>query len=319
MYGGIEKLVYDFADVLAANGHKVKVAAPVGSQVPAGTQLIPTVTLPEQQDRDDLALEMYEPHVGDCDIIHDFSHGHAYAKKHPNKASLNVIWDNLTQKYDKAPVNIAAISEWQRKAFEALYGRKARHVPIVCADERRFMPAEGAYDRFLIMGKMSPDKAILTAMAFCKLLNASADIVGGGLAGDDPSYRHDVMRACDGNQFTFWGEVSDEVKVRLMQRARAVINARAQPEAFWHVGIEAMLCGTPVVVYGHSSYPEIVTNNLSGFVCEPFNESQFLTAMRLAGRLDRAKVREDAMKYSRGRIVNDCVSVYRKVAKGEKW
>jgi glycosyltransferase involved in cell wall biosynthesis len=318
-YGGIEKIVYDFAEVLSSMGHKVKVAAPQGSVLPAGVELIPTVTLPSQQDQEDLAYKTFEKELEDVDVVHDFGHGHIYARSNPDRPTLNVIWDNMSVRYEKAPTNIVALSEWQRKAFESFYGRKARHISIVCANENRFTPSDGVRDRFLILGKMSSDKAIITAMAYCKLLNAGADVAGGGLSGDDPSYRHNVMRACDGNQFTFWGEVSDDVKIRLMQQARAVINPRCQPEAFWHVGIEAMLCGTPVIAYAHSSYPEIIAHNVSGLLCQPFNEGQFLGAMQQVHALDRKKVREFAMRYSRSKIVCDCVSVYKKVAEGERW
>lgn len=318
-YGGIEKLIYDFAETLVSLGHGVSVAAPKGSLLPKGAVYFPTVDLPEQQDRDDLAFNSFAPRMADMDVVHDFSHGHVYARKHPDRPTLNTIWDNLTVRYEKASKNIGAVSEWQRKGFEELYGQKARIAPVVCANENRYKPGEGVGDRFLIVGKMSPDKAIIGSMALCKLLNVGADVVGSTLPNDDPSYRHAVMRVCDGNQFTFWGEVDDEVKIRLMQRALAVVNARTMPEAHWHVGVEAMLCGTPVIVYGHSSYPEIVANGVSGYVCRPSNEGDFLTAMRYVRNLNRQKIREFALQYSRTKVVGECVKVYEDVAKGTSW
>jgi glycosyltransferase involved in cell wall biosynthesis len=318
-YGGIEKLVYDFSDTLTKLGHGVKIAAPLGSRLPKGVELIPTVSLPDQQDRDDLAYNAYSSQVVDSDVVHDFSHRHTYAKKNPDRPSLNVIWDNLTVKYDKAPKNIAAISEWQRQTFELLYERSARLVSTVCADEKRFFPVDGKSERFLIMGKMSSDKAIISAMGLCKLINASADVVGGGLATDPSTYRHNVMRLCDGERFTFWGEVNDEIKIQLMQRAKAVVNPRVVPEAHWHVGVEAMLCGTPVIAYGHSSYPEIIANGISGYVCPPYDEGEFIAAMKHVGSIRREGVREFALRYSCSRVVSDCVKIYEKVAAGESW
>jgi glycosyltransferase involved in cell wall biosynthesis len=318
-YGGIEKLVYDFSETLTSLGHSVRVAAPVGSRLPEAVELLPTVSLPGQRDRDDLAYNMYASEVADSDVVHDFSYGHIYAKKNPGRPTLNVIWDNLTAKYDKAPKNIAAISEWQRRTFELLYERPARLVPTVCADEKRFIPSYENNERFLIMGKMSSDKAIISAIALCKLLNVSADVVGGGLPTDDPTYRHNVMRLCDGERFTFWGEVNDDVKIQLMQRAKAVLNPRFMPEAHWHVGVEAMLCGTPVIVYGHSSYSEIVANGVSGYVCRPFDEGEMIVAMTHVGNLKKKQVREYALRYSRSRVVGECVKTYEKVAAGGSW
>jgi len=318
-YGGIEKLVFDFSESLVSLGHTVKVAAPVQSRLPKGVEHIPTITLPHEREDDDLAYRKYALGIADSDVVHDFSHRHLYARNYPDRPTLNVIWDNLTVKYEKAPKNIAAISEWQRKTFEILYEKSARHVPTVCADENHFIPANEKSDRFLIMGKMSSDKAIISALALCKLIDAHADVVGGGLVTDDPTYRHNVMRLCDGERFTFWGEVDDEVKIQLMQRAKAVVNPRFIPEAFWHVGIEAMLCGTPVIAYGHSSYPEIVASGVSGYVCRPFDEGEFLSAMKHAGSLKPAQVREFAMRYSRTKVVGDCIKIYKQVAEGESW
>lgn len=292
-------------------------AAPSGSRLPKDVGFIETVQLPYQQDRDDLAYYSYAAKIQNVDVVHDFSHGHVYAKRHPDVPTLNLIWDNLTVKYAKSPRNIVALSRWQKMNFENLYGQQARMVPTVCANEDRYLPSGEPGDRFLIVGKMSPDKGIVEALRFCKRIGAGADVVGGGLAADDPAYKYEVMRLCDGEQFVYWGEVGDEVKIRLLQRARAVLNGRRVPEAFWHVGIESMLCGTPVIAFNHSSYPEIIQHDLSGLLCE--DESAFLDAMKRVETMERRGIREYAMRFARSSIISRYVQVYRDVAEGETW
>jgi len=312
-----EKLVYDFAEFLVERGHKVSVAAPFTSVFPKGVVGIETVQLPIQRDRDDLAYFNYATRIEAVDVIHDFSHGHVYARRHQNAATLNLIWDNLITRYSKAPRNIVALSKWQEIGFTNLYGQKARFVPTVCANENRYLPSGESTNRFLIVGKMSRDKGILEALRLCKIAGAEADVVGGGLATDDPTYKYEVMRMCDGSRFVYWGEVNDEVKIHLLQGAKAVLNGRIVPEAFWHVGIEAMLCGTPAIAFRHSSYPEIIQDGLSGFLCE--DETTFLNAMKNVEELDSQRIREYAMRFSRSKVVSDYVRAYEGVANGEWW
>ena len=86
LYGGIEKLCYDFVEGLKEAGQDVTVAAPYGSRVPDGVRLIETVKLPEEQDHDDYALNRMLATDGfwDFDVAHDFSHGHLLAKTYNN-------------------------------------------------------------------------------------------------------------------------------------------------------------------------------------------------------------------------------------------
>ena len=132
LYGGIEKLCYDFVEGLKEAGQDVTVAAPEGSRVPDGVTLIETVKLPEEQDRDDLAWgRMGE--VRPFDIIHDFSHGHMLGRHVANIfdiPQISMLWDNITRRYDKAPYNIVCLSEWQRKRFEKVYEQKAIVMPM---------------------------------------------------------------------------------------------------------------------------------------------------------------------------------------------
>jgi hypothetical protein len=73
--------------------------------------------------------------------------------------------------------------------------------------------------------------------------------------------------------------------------------------------IEAMACGTPVIAYRRGSIPEIIKDNISGFVVDSIEEA--VMASRRAASLDRAKVRaEFERRFTVERMARDYVEIY---------
>lgn len=85
-------------------------------------------------------------------------------------------------------------------------------------------------------------------------------------------------------------------KARLLGRAAAVLMPTLYLEPFGYVAIEAMLCGTPVVATDWGSFPELIQNGVNGFRCR--THAEFVDAARrcAAGELDRAAIRESALR-----------------------
>jgi hypothetical protein len=84
------------------------------------------------------------------------------------------------------------------------------------------------------------------------------------------------------------------------------------PEPFGLVMIEAMACGTPVIAYRRGSVPEIVEENVSGFVVDSIGEA--VTAVQRVAGLDRAKVRaEFERRFTAERMARDYLGIYRKL------
>ena len=88
----------------------------------------------------------------------------------------------------------------------------------------------------------------------------------------------------------FIGEIDEHDKADFLGRATALLFPIDWPEPFGLVMIEAMACGTPVIAYRRGSVPEIIEENVSGFLVDTIDEA--VMAVRRVASLDRATVRD---------------------------
>jgi glycosyltransferase involved in cell wall biosynthesis len=65
-------------------------------------------------------------------------------------------------------------------------------------------------------------------------------------------------------------------------------------EPFGIVMIEAMACGTPVIAFKRGSVPEVITEGVTGFVTNTFNE--MVDAVAQVNEIDRKACRDLAEK-----------------------
>ena len=116
----------------------------------------------------------------------------------------------------------------------------------------------------------------------------------------------------DNPDVEFIGEIGERDKASFLGGAAALLFPIDWPEPFGLVMIEAMACGTPVIAYRRGSVPEIVEENVSGFVVDTIEEA--VTAVRRIGDLDRVKVRaEFERRFTAERMAHDYVGIYRQL------
>jgi len=110
----------------------------------------------------------------------------------------------------------------------------------------------------------------------------------------------------------FIGEIDETDKARFLGGAAALLFPIDWPEPFGLVMIEAMACGTPVIAYRRGSVPEIIEENVSGFVVDTIDEA--VRAVRRVASLDRAKVRAQfERRFIVERMAGDYVDIYRRL------
>jgi glycosyltransferase involved in cell wall biosynthesis len=84
------------------------------------------------------------------------------------------------------------------------------------------------------------------------------------------------------------------------------------PEPFGLVMIEAMACGTPVIAFNRGSVPEIVEDDITGYIVE--DEISGLSAVSRVLRLDRQSVRRRfEERFTARRMATDYLAAYRSV------
>ena len=104
---------------------------------------------------------------------------------------------------------------------------------------------------------------------------------------------------------------SQEEKVKLLSRARALVLPTQEAEAFGLVILEALASGTPVL-----TYKEFITEELKPYVYE-LNENNVQAAVR--GDLPYRAAREAAEKFSAQRYASEFAKLLKEVADGATW
>lgn len=319
-YGGIEKMVSNYAAGLVKAGHEVTVAAPYGSVVPKGVALIETVRLPEEQDRDDIADQVAKRWHGGgyFDAIHDFSHrGTFHAASY---SAVHMVWDPIVANYPFKPDNRnLCVSNWQAVRYEKMYQRKAVVGPTGFLDTSVFRPyGDERTDRFLFLGKLSAAKGADLALTYASELGVPLDIVGGLVPTEQDSPYVKMLEdgAGDSGQIRVHFNVTEEEKVRFLRACRALIYPVRQEESHWLAGIEAWCMETRTLAAGmmvldEVSRPEFVAHTMAEFF-------QKMKAEPDAALL-RAWGEESRAKYSVEACIAFYTDLYEKVGRGASW
>ncbi len=148
-----------------------------------------------------------------------------------------------------------ANSNFVAKRIQRAYGRKSTVIyPPV--DTKRFALKEHKEDYYFTAARLVDYKNIeLIIQAFSKLPKHRLVIAGTGPM-------EGYLKKMAPPNVTFAGWVHDDELVKLMQNAKAFVNASI--EDFGIAGLEAQSCGTPVIALGKGGYLETVIENHTG-------------------------------------------------------
>jgi glycosyltransferase involved in cell wall biosynthesis len=89
---------------------------------------------------------------------------------------------------------------------------------------------------------------------------------------EERRYFEDKIASRLGPEVEWTGEADSERKKDLLSRARCLLFPLQWPEPFGIVMVETMACGTPVVALREGSVPEVVEDEVTGFVCDRMEE-----------------------------------------------
>ncbi len=189
------------------------------------------------------------------------------------------VFDRLGgERVTRGATRMLAVSEAERMQFDRLGipGSVVRVVPnpidldefATPPDPGRFRGQAGLGDTPLVVsfGKLTPRKRTdLVVLAFARLSPAPHLLIAGSDMGGRRLAERLVHRLALEDRVTLWGPLAGAARLDVLAAADVVVYP-SEHEIFGLVPLEALLCGTPVVVAGDSGCGELVSSVGGGLV-----------------------------------------------------
>jgi glycosyltransferase involved in cell wall biosynthesis len=173
-----------------------------------------------------------------------------------------------------------------------------------------FQPNQGKYLAFL--GRIAPEKRPDHAIEIAKRVGIPLRIAAKVDPMDREYFYSEIEPLLSHPLVEYLGEITDAEKNEFLGQAMALICPYDWPEPFGLVLIEALACGTPVLAYRRGSIPEIIEDNVTGFVCEGIDS--MATAVRRVSELDRRRCRQSfEQRFTVSRMARDYLRVYQQL------
>lgn len=336
-YGGTEQVIYDLVNGLTERGHQVTLFAPESTKVKA--KVVPVMQKPildsginwtsvEAIHFHLLSITQVFEAASEFDLIHvhlNKSHDYfalplASFSKTPVLStfhfalptpSWNRVRHQVLNRYKMLP--FTSISNAQRKGsdfnfIKTIYnGLKLGDYPF----------SEKADDYFTWLGKINPLKGTKEAILAAKKAKVKLCVMG-AVEKNVPElftyFKKEVEPLFDQKQIVWLGEVDLEQKVKYLKNAKALLNPIKWNEPFGLVMAEAQAVGTPVIAYNKGSVPEVVRDNVTGFVVD--TEEKLIASMQKIDTLKREACRRNVEKnFSLDKMLDGYEEAYEKVRK----
>jgi glycosyltransferase involved in cell wall biosynthesis len=320
-YGGIEWVVALLADGLAEAGHEVTLFATGDSVTKAKLEYV-YERAPGSKAINDPILDATHTlfSLRDArdrfDVLHVHSPFSALAATvETGLPVVHTLHGSFTDEMKRLYSFVAdrawfvAISEAQRRFEPSLrYGG----VVYNGIDVGVYALREDKEDFVLFLGRADPDKGWRRAVETVKVSGdrlVSAVKIAHPREQEEWEQRVKPILPPDAEVM---GELSQEDKVDLLQRAKAVLFPIDWPEPFGLVMTEAMACGTPVIGTPRGSVPEVIDDGVTGWIVsvERYAEEAAERLGRL-GEIDPAACRDRVERlFSKRAMVEGYERVY---------
>lgn len=322
-YGGIEAVLDTLARGLVRQGHDVLLHTTGDSTCPVRRAW----TYPHAANVDGAAAITELRHVvdayaraADVDLVHDhtlvgplYSCGryHAAPVVTTNHGPFNPESTALYRVLGPR-VPIIAISHHQASMAGDLPVATVIHHGL---DLDKYPAGAGAGGYALFLGRVSPDKGVHTAIAVAHAAGVPLRIAAKMSEPAEHAYFRECIEPRLGGDVEFLGDVGGDDKLALLGGAMCLLNPVAWPEPFGMVMIEALACGTPVVATPCGAAPEIVDDDITGFLRS--DEQSLSDALGHLDAISRTDCRRAVLeRFSADRLVRDHVEFYERVVDG---
>lgn len=321
-YGGTERIVSYLTEELIKQGHELTLFAS-GDSLTKGHLIARCVrSLRLDSSCEDrlayhfLQLEQVFQNAASFDIVHfhiDYLHYPSSRRIGvPHLTTLHGRLDlpDLVPLYREfSDVPVASISNAQRTPLPWINWQGTVHhgVPL---DLYEFKKSQGSYLAFV--GRISPEKRVDRAIEIAKLAHMKLKIAAKVDITDNHYMDTAIRPLLDHPLVEFIGEIGDEEKADLLGNAYALLFPIDWVEPFGIVMIEAMACGTPVIAFRSGSVPEIIDDQVTGFIVEGIDSS--LEALDKIPHFNRQRCRNVfEQRFSARRMARDYLAIYQRL------
>jgi len=282
-YGGIEWVVSMEADGLAEAGHDVTLFATGDSVTKARLEYVFDVA-PGSKAINDVTLDTTHTLFSLRDVRDRFEVLHVHSPFSALAAAIETgvptvhtlhgsFTPEMIRLYDLVGDRawFVAISEAQKRFHESLrYGG----VVYNGIDMAFYSFNTQKEDFILFLGRAAPEKGWRRAIEAAKLAGEHlVSAVKIAHPTEQEEWEKNIKPILP-KDWTLLGEISQEEKVDLLRRAKAVLFPIDWPEPFGLVMTEAMACGTPVIATPRGSVPEVIVDGVTGWIVSVENYPQ---------------------------------------------
>lgn len=163
----------------------------------------------------------------------------------------------------------------------------------------------------MFLGRLDRVKGAHTAIKIARATNNQL-IIAGNISHTTDNYayfKNEIEPQIDNGQIKYVGPLNDVGKNFYLRQARALLFPIEWDEPFGIVMIEAMACGTPVIAFNRGSVPEVVGKH-TGVVVNTFDE--MLQAVNNLNHFNRIDCRTEAYrKFNINKIAKNYLNLYK--------
>lgn len=345
---GSEIVTAQLATSLAAMGVEVHLFAPGGSVAPPGVRLhyMPGTYGEIRPAWDAYPWEVYGDLLRRCDMVHDLSGSAAVIERmaidapdHPRLFTRNGI-DFSYPRFGRH--NAVVLSSAAKQC--ALTGTSAWHDteypqwdrdPGTLSDCRVvpygiptafYRPQGGVGDYILYVGRPHPAKGVDRILEIARRMPEVPFVLAWrpALADHQGWAERYAAQAADlpNVEIVLFPRIDHHLhKWMLYSQARAFLQPTRYIEAFGLTAIEAMACGTPVILADRGSAPEIVKPGVTGFLCRDHEHyADYRAAIMAAGKMDRRRIRQEAVEsFDTQVMAGRYLALYAEIIGGGGW
>jgi glycosyltransferase involved in cell wall biosynthesis len=326
LYGGTERVVSYLTEGLVQAGHDVTLFASGDSETAA--RLVPgcpkALRLNNYECNDQLAhhfvmLDEVMRRAQQFDIIHfhiDYMHFPlSKLAGLPQVTTLHGRLDSpdllpLYRKYKSMPLISISLNQRKPLPWANWIGNVYHGLPM------DLLPFGHGCDKYLaFLGRISPEKRVDRAIEVAKRAGMPLKIAAKVDRADRTYYEREIKPLLNAPGIEFIGEINEQQKGEFLGNAYAYLFPIDWPEPFGLTMIESMACGTPTIAFRCGSVPELIRDQVSGYVVNSIDEA--VQAVGRAATIDRSACRaEFEQRFSAKRMARDYVKLYESIAVG---